>query len=130
MQINDPEVVAELRRCHDTYEKALMDNDAHALGELFWDSPCVVRFGATENLHGADQIRAFRQARPKINLDREVLRLDITALGESVGVVNLEFVRAIDGVERHGRQSQFWIRFPEGWKIVSAHVSLLPVPLS
>lgn len=130
MQINDPEVLAQLRRCHDVYEKALIDNDAHALGELFWDSPHALRFGATENLHGADEIRAFRQARVKINLDREIRRLDITAFGDSVGVVNLEFVRAMDGVERHGRQSQFWLRFPEGWKIVSAHVSLLPAPPS
>jgi hypothetical protein len=128
MQINDPEILAELRRCHDGYEKALIDNDAQALGEFFWDSPHALRFGATENLHGADEIRAFRQARPKINLDREIGRLDIMAFGDSAGIVNLEFVRAMDGVERHGRQSQFWVRFPEGWRIVSAHVSLLHSP--
>jgi hypothetical protein len=130
MQINDPETLAELHHCHDVYEKALIDNDAQKLGELFWDSPHALRFGATENLHGADEIRAFRQARPKFNLDREIRRLDIMAFGDTVGVVNLEFVRAMDGVERHGRQSQFWLRFPDGWKIVSAHVSLLSAPPS
>jgi hypothetical protein len=128
MQINDPEVLAELRRCHDVYEKALIDNDVEALGDFFWDSPHALRFGVAESQHGADEIRAYRRALPKLNLDREIRRLDITAFGDSAGVVDLEFVGAVDG--RHGRQSQFWLRFPEGWKIVSAHVSLLPTPPS
>jgi len=128
MRINDPAVIAELTRCHEIYEKALIENDASTLDALFWDSPHALRFGVTENLHGADEIRAFRQARPKINLDRDIARLDITSFGETAGIVNLEFVRPMDGVERQGRQTQFWFRFPEGWRIASAHVSLLPVP--
>jgi len=128
MRINDPVVLAELRKCHVVYERALIDNDAEVLDAFFWDSPHAIRFGVMENLHGADEIRAFRRGRPKINLDREIRRLDIMAFGDSAGIVNLEFMRPMNGVESHGRQTQFWFRFAEGWRIVSAHVSLLPVP--
>jgi len=127
MKINDPAVIAELTKCHETYEKALIENDAETLDALFWDSPHALRFGVAENLHGSDEIRAFRKARPKINLDREITRLDITAFGDAAGIVNLEFVRSMDGIERHGRQTQFWFRFELGWRIASAHVSLLPM---
>jgi hypothetical protein len=126
MQINDPAVIAELTRYHEIYERALVANDADTLDKFFWDSPHAVRLGVAENLHGADEIRAFRKARPNINLDREIERLDIMSFGDSIGIINLEFMRPMDGIERHGRQTQFWIRFPEGWRIVSAHVSLLP----
>jgi hypothetical protein len=126
MQINDPVVLAQLIACHEVYERALIDNDAEILDSFFWNSPQSIRYGVMENLHGADEIRAFRQQRPKINLDREITRLDIMSFGDSTGIVNLEFMRPMNGVESHGRQTQFWMRFPEGWKIVSAHVSLLP----
>ena len=128
MRINDPAMVAELTERHTVYEKALIENDVPLLEALFWDSPHAVRFGVTENLHGADEIRAFRQARPAINLNRRVERLEILTLGDTAGIINLEFARPMDGTERHGRQTQFWYRFAEGWRIVSAHVSLLPVP--
>lgn len=128
MTINDPVVLAELMERHTLYEQALIDNDVATLEGLFWDSPHALRFGVTENLHGSDEIRAFRKARPAINLDREIRRLDIMSFGDSAGIVNLEFMRPMDGSERYGRQTQFWFRFAEGWKIVSAHVSLLPAP--
>jgi|SRR5579863_3276027 len=124
MRINDPVVIAELMKCHEVYEKALIANDTGVLDAFFWDSPHAVRFGVMENLHGADEIRAFRRGRPKINLDREIRRLDIMSFGDSAGIVNLEYMRPWNGVEQHGRQTQFWFRFEEGWKIVSAHVSL------
>jgi hypothetical protein len=130
MQINDPDIVAELKTCHDAYENALIGNEVSTLDALFWDSPHAVRYGVTENLYGSAEIQAFRQGRPKINLAREVVRLEITALGQSAGIVNLEFKRFMNGVERHGRQTQFWIKFQEGWKIVSAHVSLMPAASS
>jgi hypothetical protein len=126
MRINDPVVIAELRALHDAYEKALLSNNVAILDALFWDSPHAVRYGVTENLHGTDEIRAFRQGRPKINLDRTISRLEIMSFGDTAGIVNLEFDRLMDGVERGGRQTQFWFRLPEGWRIVSAHVSLLP----
>jgi hypothetical protein len=130
MQINDPAVVAELTERHAVYEKALIANDVATLDALFWDSPRAVRYGVTENLHGSDEIRAFRQGRPAINLDRTISWLEILAIGDAAGVVNVEFARKMDSVERHGRQTQFWFRFAEGWRIVSAHVSLLPGPSS
>lgn len=130
MNINDPVVLKQLQLCHEMYEKALIDNDAETLNSLFWNSPHAIRFGVTENLHGADEIRTFRKGRAKINLGRDIERLDIMAFGDSAGIVNLEFMRPTDGVERHGRQTQFWFRFEEGWRIVSAHVSLLPGPPS
>jgi hypothetical protein len=125
MTINDPLIISELAQCHSLYEKALVENDLAMLDALFWDSPHAVRLGATENLHGNDEIRQFRLGRPKINLARDVGRTDIMAFGDGAGVINLEFVRVIDGVERNGRQTQVWIKLPGGWRIVSAHISLL-----
>jgi Protein of unknown function (DUF3225)/Protein of unknown function (DUF4089) len=130
MDINDPAVIAELTHCHEVYEKALIASDTEKLDDFFWDSSHAIHLGVAENLHGADEIRAFRQAHPNIELDREIERLDIMSFGDSIGIVNLELKLAMFGVERDGRETQFWIRFPEGWKIVSAHVSLLPAPPS
>src|SRR4051794_39074972 len=101
MLINDPDVVTELRELHEIYEKALIGNDVPTLEALFWDSPHAVRYGVTENLHGADEIRAFRQSRPAMNLERNIARLEILAIGQTAGIVNLEFVRPMNGVERH-----------------------------
>lgn len=123
MQINDPVTVAEIRGCHDAYEAALIGNDVPVLDALFWDSPHAVRYGVTESLYGVAEVRAFRKARANIDLARVITRLEITTLGKSAGIVNLEFERQINGAVRHGRQTQFWTKFNEGWKIVSAHVS-------
>jgi hypothetical protein len=109
------------------YEKALCENDLAVLDELFWDSPQVVRFGATENLYGIDAIRQFRHDRPVQDLAREISHLTVVPFGDDTAAVTLEFRRRIQGVVRFGRQSQMWRKFPEGWRIVSAHVSLLPV---
>jgi len=124
--INDPTLVAELTELYLQYEKALVENDIATLDALFWDSPHVLRFGATENLYGMEEIKAFRQNRPAKNLAREIDRLNVITFGSDTASVTLEFRRAIDGVVRLGRQSQMWRKLPEGWKIVSAHVSLLP----
>lgn len=126
MVINDPKVVAELAALYPKYEAALVSNDADTLTAMFWDSPHALRFGATENLHGMDEIVAFRKARPDVNLARTIKRLDIVAFGRDLGSVTLEFERTIGDRVFHGRQSQVWVRLPEGWKIVSAHVSTLP----
>jgi hypothetical protein len=126
MVVNDPDVVAELTALYPKYEAALVGNDADTLTAMFWDSPHALRFGATENLHGMDEIAAFRKARPGVNLARTVKRLDIVAFGRDFGSVTLEFERMIGDRLFHGRQSQVWVRFPDGWKIVSAHVSTLP----
>jgi hypothetical protein len=125
MVINDPEVVAELAALYPQYEAALVTNDAETLTGMFWDSPHALRFGATENLHGMDEIAAFRKARPGVNLARTVKRLDIVTFGRDFGSVTLEFERKAGDRIVHGRQSQVWVRLPEGWRIVSAHVSIL-----
>ena len=127
-EINHPPTVAELTDLAQRYERALVGNDVPVLDALFWDAPEVVRFGVMENLYGGDELRAFRASRPAVNLAREMRNLRVTTFGRNTGAVTLEFVRTVNGVERHGRQSQTWRRFPDGgWKVVSAHVSVLPV---
>ncbi|MBV8671807.1 MAG: DUF3225 domain-containing protein [Acidobacteriaceae bacterium] len=93
---------------------------------MFWDSSHAVRFGAAENLYGSEEISAFRRARPGVNLARTINRLEIVTFGRDFGSVTLEFSRELAGRTIHGRQSQCWVRLNEGWRIVSAHVSLLP----
>jgi hypothetical protein len=85
-----------------------------------------MRFGITENLYGIAEIEAFRKTRSPANLARTVRRLDIVTFGRDVASITLEFERTINGQSRSGRQSQLWVRLPEGWRIVSAHVSMLP----
>ena len=92
---------------------------------MFWDSPHVMRFGVTENLYGADELEAFRRSRPSTGLAREIVRLDIVSFGRDFGSVTLEFARIAGRRSMRGRQSQTWVRLPEGWRIVAAHVSLL-----
>ena len=124
MLINDPATLAEISALHEVYESALISNDVETLDRLFWDAPQAVRYGVTECLYGIEEIRTFRQNRPKIDLAREVTRLAITTLGTDTAIVNLEFRRQENG--RRGRQTQFWRRMEQGWKIVSAHVSIMP----
>ena len=126
MVINDPEVVAELAALYPRYEAALVSNDAETLTAMFWNSEHALRFGATENLYGFEEISAFRKARPGVNLARTIKRLDIVTFGCDFGSITLEFIREIDGRSVQGRQSQVWVRLTEGWRIVSAHVSILP----
>ncbi len=126
-RINDPAVVAELTELYLQYEKALGENDADMLNNLFWDSPEVLRFGATENLYGSDELKAFRQSRSPVNLKREIFNLKVVTFKADTAAVTLEFRRVVNGVLRLGRQSQMWRKFPEGWKVVSAHVSYLPL---
>lgn len=122
MIIDDPQVLAEVRAAVEAYETALMTNDVAALDAVFWDAPQTVRYGVAENLYGFDAIAAFRLARGGGSPPRRVLRTEVTALGADVAVAHVEFLRTDTG--RDGRQTQTWARTPEGWRIVSAHVSL------
>jgi hypothetical protein len=126
MIVNDRETLAELESLYPKYETALVTNDVETLTQIFWASPLAMRFGVTENLYGSDEIEAFRKSRPVSNLARKVRRLDIVTFGKNYGSVTLEFERIVNGKTILGRQSQIWVRFPEGWRIVSAHVSVLP----
>ena len=125
MQINDPEVIAELRTLYPLYESALVNNDVETLTRMFWASPHAIRFGAGENLYGVDEIEAFRKSRPAVNLARRVVRLEIVTFGKDFGSITLEFERDTPTGRVRGRQSQVWVRLDEGWRIVSAHVSML-----
>lgn len=121
--INLPHVLAEVNHAFARYEAALVGNDVAVLDELFWNSPHTLRYGAGENLYGYEEIRAFRAQRPAAGLDREILRTHITTYGEDYATTHIEFRRK--GSERIGRQSQTWLRTPEGWRVVAAHVSLM-----
>jgi hypothetical protein len=126
MVINDPETHRELSELYPQYEAALMENDVATLTRMFWASPLAMRFGATENLYGIEEIEAFRRSRPAVGLARRVTRLDIVTFGRDYGSVTLEFERDTPTKMVRGRQSQVWVRLPEGWRIVAAHVSVLP----
>jgi hypothetical protein len=123
MDINIPEVVAEVTAAFERYEKALVSNDVAVLDELFWNSPHTLRFGVTENLYGYDEIASFRKNRSPVNLERSLINTVITTYGRNFATANTEFQR--QNSNRTGRQSQTWILTEEGWRIVSAHVSLL-----
>jgi len=123
MQINLPTVLAEVIEAFARYEQALVSNDVAVLDELFWNSPHTLRYGMGENLYGYDEIRSFRANRPAVGLAREVLRTVITTYGHDFATANIEFRR--DGAARTGRQSQTWMRTPQGWRVVAAHVSLI-----
>ncbi len=125
MNINDPETHQELSQLYPLYEAALMANDVDVLTQLFWTSPYAMRFGVTENLYGTEEIETFRKARPAAGLARRVVRLDVVTFGLDFGSVTLEFERETAGKTVRGRQSQTWVRLPEGWRIAAAHVSLL-----
>jgi len=126
MIINDPAVIAELEELYPRYEQALVTNDVEILVAMFWAAPEVMRFGVAENLYGHEELEAFRKSRLATNLARTVKRLDIVTFGDDYASITLEFERDTRNGLLRGRQSQVWVRFPTGWRIVSAHVSLLP----
>jgi ketosteroid isomerase-like protein len=121
MTIDDPHVLAEVSAAFHDYERALMADDVPALDRLFADAPTTVRYGIGEVLYGADEIRAFRRGRGG-SPQRRLGRVAITSYGDSFATANAEFFR--EGSDRRGRQSQTWVKFPDGWKVVSAHVSI------
>lgn len=126
MEIDIPAVKAEVEAAFARYEAALVTNDVPVLDELFWDSPHTVRFGATENLFGASEIAAFRAGRSPQGLAREILRTSITTFGRDFATASITFRR--EGSARLGRQQQSWVRFPQGWRVVAAQVSLMDAP--
>ena len=128
MQINIPEVLAEVTAAFARYEKALVTNDTAVLDELFRTADETVRFGIAENLFGIEEIRKFRNNRPPINLARTVARTNITTYGRDFATTAITFYRDI-APGKIGRQMQSWARFPEGWRVVAAHVSLIPTPV-
>ena len=124
MEINRPEIVAEVEAAFARYEAALVSNDVAALSELFWRSPHTIRYGIGENLYGADEIAAFRAARSPVGLARRLSRTVITTYGPDFATASTLFTRdTVPG--KIGRQMQTWARTPDGWRVVAAHVSLI-----
>jgi ketosteroid isomerase-like protein len=122
MEINQPAVVADVRRAFDAYEAALMTNDTAALDALFWDHPAVIRYGTNEVLKGKAAIAAFRLSRDTADLARTIEDLVITTYGDAMATAFCAYRRTASG--RRGKQSQTWIRTAAGWRIAAAHVSL------
>lgn len=127
MEINLPDVLAEATAAFAAYEAALVGNDIAVLTRLFWDSPHTIRYGAIENLYGAAEIAAFRQARSPAGLARALSRTVITTFGRDLATASTLFERpSLPG--KTGRQMQTWVRFPQGWRVVAAHVSVIDTP--
>jgi hypothetical protein len=124
MQINTPDVLAEVTAVFERYERALVTNDVETLDELFWKSPHTLRYGAAEQLHGYEEIAAFRAGRSPAGLARRLERTVITTYGRDFATANTLF-RRDSAPGKVGRQSQTWLRTADGWRVVAAHVSLV-----
>jgi hypothetical protein len=124
MEIDRPEVVAEVKAAFDRYEKALTSNDVATLNATFRDAPQTIRYGIGENLYGYAEIAGFRAARSPLGLARTISKTVITTYGRDFATAATLFHRAtVPG--KIGRQLQTWVRFPDGWRVVAAHVSLI-----
>ena len=121
MKINDPKVVAEVSVTFQRYQDAIIENDIAVLNELFWDDALTLRYGTGENLYGHKEIAGYRSARNPAGLARVETKRVVTTYGQDYATTNIEFTRQ----GRVGRQSQAWVRMPEGWRIVAAHVSYM-----
>ena len=128
LEINIPEVHAEVSAVFQRYERALVDNDVAVLDELFWQSDFTLRYGIAECLYGHAAIASFRASRPAIDMRRDLINTTIVSYGRDVASANTEFRRL--GATMIGRQSQIWLRADEGWRIAAAHVSLMPAPVA
>ncbi|MCA3564882.1 MAG: oxalurate catabolism protein HpxZ [Methylocystis sp.] len=127
MDIDIPEVKAEVEAAFQEYERALVTNDVAILDALFLNSGRTIRYGIGENLYGYGEIAAFRAARPSTGLQRMLERTVITTYGRDMATAWTLFRRA-SSAGKIGRQSQVWIRTPDGWRVVAAHVSLIDAP--
>jgi hypothetical protein len=126
-EIDLPDVVDDVGRQFWAYEKAFMANDVEALIDFFWSDPRLTRYGIADRQLGIEQMREFRRASPAPDFTRRIDDLRITTFGDSTAVAYCEFVRSDTALR--GFQSQTWVRLPDvGWKIVSAHVSMIELP--
>jgi len=127
MELDLPDVIAEVSEAFARYEKALVSNDVETLDALFRDDPRTLRYGGGENLYGYEAIKAFRAGRSPAGLERELSKTVITTYGRDTAVASTLFHRA-SAPDKVGRQMQTWVRFADGWHIVAAHVSMIPTP--
>ena len=122
LALQDERVVAEVRAQFDAYETALLANDVEALDGFFWSSDQAVRYGIAETLYGAEEIAAYRRSVLRGAWERVLTRVEVRTFGNDVAVVAAEW----SWDEQFGRQTQTWVRLPEGWRVVCGHVSLVP----
>ncbi len=127
MEIDLPEVVAEVRKAFDTYEDALVNNKVDTLNALFRDDPRTIRYGVNEVLYGYDAIKSFRVARSPVGLGRTISQTVISTYGRDFATASTLYERP-SAAGKVGRQMQTWVKFPEGWRVVAAHVSLMDPP--
>jgi AtzH-like len=127
MDIDLPDVVAEVKAAFARYEKALVTNDVATLDAIFHNDPRTIRYGGAENLYGFGEIEAFRAARSPAGLARTLSRIVITTFGRDFAVASTLFERAA-APGKIGRQMQTWVRFADGWHVVAAHVSVIDKP--
>jgi len=124
--LDRPEVLAQVGALFERYERALVAGDVASLTELFWDDPRCLRYGVADRQRGAGEIAAWRRAHPSVPPGRRLRETRILAVDDRTAVVDTLFDYP-DGPSVEGRQTQVWVRFTEGWRIVSAHVSQVPV---
>jgi AtzH-like len=127
MDIDLPDVVAEVRAAFERYEQALTSNDVETLDALFHDDPRTIRYGGGENLYGYAEIAAFRSARSPQGLARTLSRTVITTYGRDFAIASTLFERT-SAPGKIGRQMQSWVKFGDAWKVVAAHVSVIDAP--
>jgi ketosteroid isomerase-like protein len=127
MEIDLPEVMADVKQAFERYEKALVSNDVPALNALFRDDARTIRYGGAEILYGYDEIKAFRAARSPVALGRTLSRTVITTYGQDFAIASTLYERP-SAPGKVGRQMQTWVRFADGWRVVAAHVSLIDKP--
>ena len=127
MEIDLPDVLAEVRAVFERYEKALVSNDVAMLDELFHDDARTIRYGVNEILYGYNDIKLFRGARSPVALGRKLSRTVITTYGRDFAVASTLYERP-SAPGKLGRQMQTWVKFPQGWRVVAAHVSLMEPP--
>jgi hypothetical protein len=127
MEIDRPDVVKEVTAAFERYERALVSNDVDSLDAMFRDDPRTIRYGATEVLYGYAEIKAFRAGRSPVGLARTLSKTVITTFGRDFAMASTLFHRTTTP-GKVGRQTQTWVRFEDGWRIVAGHVSLIDEP--
>jgi hypothetical protein len=124
MEIDLPDVLAEVRAAFERYERALISNDVDTLDRLFHADPRTIRYGGGENLYGYAEIAAFRAGRSPHGLARELSQTVITSYGRNFATASTLFRRS-SAPGKIGRQMQTWVKFGNEWKVVAAHVSVI-----
>jgi hypothetical protein len=127
MEIDLPEVVAEVKAVYDAYNQALNSGNLAVLNGTFRNDERTIRYGRAENLYGYKAIEGFRATARPIDPPLTLSKIVITTYGRNFAVASTLQYRA-NQPGKVGRQMQTWVRFPEGWRVVAAHVSNIDEP--